>query len=266
MKADGWPVWQTFLGQYERASQMNPEQGRGLFCVALTGSVAAQAPEPAVALSVRPWRGVVGALDVLLDLSQRAEGPRVPALHRRLALAVICELAGSDAVLARGLAGLDLRQLLEPEAFLRAEAARRGWDALQARHLSWEDGLIDGVNGTEIVHSAALAIHGDGATLRRRVWQAEVAVLYPFLEDQRLQLLSRLRPYLRLPVETTYGRIDDICDLELGQLVYFLRGRNVPRELWRLLNLLTDMRHAPAHLRPVPVEYLFADELLRGDR
>ena len=75
-------------------------------------------------------------------------------------------------------------------------------------------------------------------------------------------MLPRLRPYLRLPVETTYGLVEDVHDLELGQLVYFTRGRNLPRELLRQLRLLTDMRHALAHVRPVPIEYLFVDEFL----
>jgi hypothetical protein len=261
-----WPAWRAFLGQYERACQMHPEQGRGLFCVPLTGEVAGQMPAPAVALSVRRWWGVVGAVDLLLDLSLHSDDRPAPALHRRLALAVACELSGTDAPLARSLARLELRQLLEPEDFLRAEAARRGWTAVLAGRPSWEDGIIDAVNGENVVHSVALAVRGDAAGLRRRIWQAEVAVLYPFLEEQRLQLLPRLRSYLRLPVETPYGPVDDIYDLELGQLVHFLRGRNLPREVWRLLNLLTDMRHALAHLRPVPVEYLFVDDLLRKPR
>ena len=144
-----WPGWRTFLSQYERACQMRPELGRGLFCVPLTGKAAGQVPEPAVALSVRRWWGVVGEIDLLLDLSLRADGRRMPALHRRLALAVACELSGTDAALARVLAELGLRQLLEPQEFLRAEAVRRGWDAAQARRPNWEDGLIDGVNGEE---------------------------------------------------------------------------------------------------------------------
>jgi hypothetical protein len=266
MTAACWPAWRAFLGQYERASQMYPEQGRGLFCVPLTGQVAGQVPEPGVALSVRRWWGVVGGLDLQLDLSLREDGRSMPALHRRLALAVACELSGTDAALARALAGLPLRQLLEPRDYLRAEAARRGWNAVQARQPCWEDGLIDRVGGEDTVHSVVLAMRGDDAALRRRLWQAEVAVLYPFLEKERLQLLPRLRPYLRLPVETTYGSVDNICDLELGQLVYFLRGRNLPRQLWRLLNLLADMRHALAHLRPVPLDCLFVDELLRESR
>jgi hypothetical protein len=188
----------------------------------------------------------------------------MPALHRQLTLAVACELAGTDAALARALAELELRELLQPTEFLRAEAGRRGWDAARAHRRCWEDGLLDAVDGGEVVHAAALAVCGDDAELRRRVWRAEIRVLYPFIEELRLRLLSRLRPYLRLPVETTYGLVDDVYDLELGQLVHFLRGRNLPRELWRLLNVLAGMRHALAHLRPVPVEYLFADELLRA--
>jgi hypothetical protein len=215
---------------------------------------------------VRQWRGIVGALDLQLDLWLHADSQPLPALHRRLTLAVACELAGTDAALARALAKLNLRQLLEPQGFLRAEAVKRGWHEAHARQPNWEEGLIDGINGEQVIHSVVLAILGDDTALRRRIWQAEISVLYPFLEKQRLALAPRLRHYLRLPVETTYGLVDNIYDLELGQLVHFLRGRNLPRELWRMLNFLTDMRHALAHVRPVPVEYLFAQELLQESR
>jgi hypothetical protein len=266
MTAACWPAWRDLLSQYERACQARPEQGRGLFCVPLTGNVG-RTPEPAVALRVLPWRSAVGGIDILLDLSMRENGEALSPLHRRLAQEVACELALTDAALARALHRLDLRTLLEPTEFLRAEAGRRGWDARLARQPSWEEGLLDVVDGEEVVHSAVLAIRGEDDELRRRVWRAEVRVLFPFLEEQRLRLLPRLRPHLRLPVQTTYGPVHDAFDLELGQLVHFLRGRNLPTGLWRQLTRLADMRHDLAHLRLVPVESLFAEELRApGDR
>ena len=90
-----------------------------------------------------------------------------------------------------------------------------------------------------------------------------MTVLYPFIEEQRGKIVPQVRSYVRLPVETTYGRVDDPEDLEVGQLLYFLRGKKIEARLWRLLSILTEMRHALAHLEPVPLRSLFADEVLR---
>jgi hypothetical protein len=106
---------------------------------------------------------------------------------------------------------------------------------------------------------------GNRAEVKRRVWRGQVAVLYPFIEEQRVKIVPQVRGYLRLPVETTYGRVDDPEDLEVGQLLYFLRGKNIHARLWRLLSILTDMRHALAHLEPVPLRSLLADDVLRTD-
>ncbi len=261
MDAAAWPVWREFLGQYQHACNSRSEWSRGLFCVPLAGSLAAEA-SPDVALTVRRWRGVVGPLDLGLDLARQMDGRAENPLHRKLRLALAVELAGPDAALARELAGLDLLTLIEPGDTLLRLAARRGW-AGNGRKPAWEAGTVDDFDGAEWVHAALQASQGDIAAVRRRVWRAEVGVLYPFLEEQRLRLVPQVRPYLRLPVETSYGTVREATDLELGQLVHFLHGRKVPPPLWRVLTRLRDMRHELAHLRPVPADCLFAEEVLR---
>jgi hypothetical protein len=257
-----WPVWREFISQYQHACNGRAEWSRGLFCVPLAGSLAVEAA-PDVALTVRRWRGVVGPLDLSLDLARQMDGRPENPLHRKLRLALALELAGPDAVLARELARLELLTLIEPTETLAQVAARRGWTADGREKPAWEAGMVDDFDGAEWVHAAVEARQGDVAAVRRRVWRAEVGVLYPFLEEQRLRLVPQVRPYLRLPVETSYGTVRDAADLELGQLVHFLHGRKVPQPLWRVLTRLRDMRHELAHLRPVPAECLFAEEILR---
>jgi hypothetical protein len=260
MEGRVWPVWRDFLGQYQHACNGRAEWSRGLFCLPLSGPLAAEAV-PDVALTVRRWRGVVGPLDLSLDLARLMDGRPENPLHRRLRVALALELAGPDAALARELARLDLLTLIEPQETLARVAVRRGWNG--DGKPAWENGMVDDFDGAEWVHAAVQAQRGDTAAVRRRVWRAEVGVLYPFLEEQRLRLIPQVRPYLRLPVETSYGTVRDASDLELGQLVYFLQGRKVPQPLWRVLTRLRDMRHELAHLRPVPAECLFAEEVLR---
>jgi hypothetical protein len=170
-------------------------------------------------------------------------------------VAVATELAGTDPILAAILAKLDLQTLLAPLSLLGDHARRQGFNVAVAARI---EEVFDGERRRP---SALAALAGDHAEIERRIWRAQVGILYPFIEVRRLDLVPRVRSLLDLPVETTYGRVSDPRELEVGQLVHFLRGRRVPRELWQLLNHLKDMRHALAHLKPVPVAALFAREL-----
>jgi hypothetical protein len=186
-------------------------------------------------------------------------------IHHRVALTVITELSGSDAHLAQYLAMQDLAAIMNPFEVLCTFAAERNWTSESMRKDAWEDGTSDILDGIQTVHSAAAAVLGNRAEITRRVWRGQVAVLYPFIEEKRVNIVPQVRSYLRFPVETTYGSVDNAEDLEVGQLLYFLRGKQVPPRLWRLLRLLTDMRHSLAHLEPVPIRALLAEEFLRVD-
>src|SRR5262249_20608804 len=157
----------------------------------------------------------------------------------------------------------DLRALLSPHDLLRAFASSRGWGAVTLPAPVVPDGRTDTLDGATVVHAAFAAARGDVAEVDRRVWRAGGGGRCPFTEERRLPALPRVRGLLHLPVETTYGTVTEAEELEVGQLLHFLRGRSVRPPLWRLLNLLKDMRHALAHLRPVAINHLFADELLR---
>ena len=102
---------------------------------------------------------------------------------------------------------------------------------------------------------------GDLDEIQHRIWRGQVTVLFAFVEEMRRRILPRVRSYLRLPVETTYGIVSDADDLEVGQLLYFLRGMRLPNKLWGQLKLLTDIRHSLAHLQPVSHETLCSEDL-----
>lgn len=259
-----WHSWQKFLTHYQHACQSCDPCDRSLFCLPVVGN-----PNPApladVALSVRRWEGMVRRLDMTLYLDRMLSLNFTHPLHRKVALAVITELAGSDAHLAQHLAKQELAAIMNPSEVLCHFAASRNWTSGSVRKAAWEAGTTDIVDGTPMLHSAAAVVMGNSAEVTRRVWRGQVTVLYPFIEEQRLKIIPQIRSYLRFPLETTYGRVDDAEDLEVGQLLYFLRGKRVPPRLWRLLNLLTDMRHALAHLEPVSFRSLLADEVVHAE-
>jgi hypothetical protein len=253
-----WPAWRDFLTRYQHACAGRLEEDRGLFCVPLPCSFGGPVT-PDVALSVRRWRDALGRSDLQLYLTRLLAGRPVPALHRQAAISVGTELASGDLQLARELAALELRDLLDPMVFLRDYGVRQGWGeepaGVHAGQARW-------VDGREVIHSAVLALKGDQTGLRHRIWRGQVGVVYPFIEEQRIALLPQVQGFLRFPLQTTYGIVHEIEDLEVGQLAHFLRATRLPQRLWRLLLTLTRMRHALAHLEAVPAECLFSPEVL----
>ena len=256
-----WDTWTAFLDQYQHACQSCDLLDRSLFCLSAVGNPTPP-PRADAALAVWRWQGRVDRLDMNLYID-RVLSSRFPhPLHHQVALSVVTELAGADAQLCQHLATQDLATIMAPFQCLKDFAVARGWTTASCEQPNWAEGTIDRVNGASMVHSAAIAARGDRVELRRRVWRGQVSVLYPFIEQQRINIIPLIRGYLRLPVETTYGKVDDAEDLEVGQLLYFLRGNRIPPRLWKLLSLLTEMRHALAHLQTVPLASLLADEIL----
>jgi hypothetical protein len=258
-----WPAWARFLDQYQHACQGRDEDRRALFCVPLVGPWPCE-PSANTTLAVLRWEGVVGRLDTMLYLDRLLAGSGPDGLLRRVVLAVGTELVGSDPALAVAIAANYLDALDDPFPLLGDFARERGWSTQSAAGRSWASGVWEEFDGSGRVHSAALAAAGLSTDIARRVWQGQVAVLYPFIEEQRVQLLPEVAGLLPLPVETTYGRVEQAIDLELGQLVHFLRDRRVPQDVWRRLQRLRDARHQLAHLRPLRVQDLAAGDWIDG--
>lgn len=256
-----WPVWSQFLTQFQHACAGRAKYDRGLFCVPVTTAVSPP-PVPESALCIQRWGGVVDRLDMTLYLDRAFDHRFDHPLHHRLAVAVAAELAGTDAELARRLAEQDLSTLTDPVEFLTDFASQRGWVGDAGRLPNWQDGSSDLIDGVCTPHSAAVAALGQRSEILRRVWRGQVGVLFPVIEEIRLQIAPQVGAFLRFPIETTYGSVQCVEDLEVGQLVHFLRGKKVPPRVWQLLNLLRDMRHSLAHLRPVSPSTLCAEELL----
>ena len=85
----------------------------------------------------------------------------------------------------------------------------------------WALGTSSTVEGHQEPHPALEALV-DG--IERRLWHAQVTVLFPLIEEHRLRLVARLRPHLRVPFETPFGVITDPRDLEIGHLLHQIRA------------------------------------------
>ncbi len=245
-----WPVWCDFLRQLRRELVALPEQDRPAFCIRVPMRV--RLPDEEIGLSIKRFRGVVGKVDVQTVVREARVSQRggCSGVAEEIAVGVAVALSGADLSLAEHLARLELRELLEPRAALVEYATMQPWIG-DSSVPTWECGTLDCVDGEEVKHIASIGLSDGGAALDRAVWEGQLPALFPYIERRRLDLLRILEAMIRLPVETQYGVVSDLADLEIGPLVYLLRGRPVPRSQWLELTALRDARHQLAHLKPL---------------
>jgi hypothetical protein len=258
-----WPRWRDFIVEYSYLCRCRAEHERAVFCMPLRGAKATALPAEDVTCSVHVWRGVLDRIDIMLLLSHLLADRSLPRLFAKLWIAVGAELAGTDAALAIRLAAAELSTIFSPKALLEAVARERGWSARsESGEAEWALGEADILDGKLVRHSARVVLDVGGAEeIERRVWQGQVGVLFPFLEDQRLDMLERLGRNLHVPFETTFGVITDVRDFELSHLLYQARKTNVDQLTRTRLARLTAIRHRLAHIEAVPYEELIAPEL-----
>jgi hypothetical protein len=139
-------------------------------------------------------------------------------------------------------------------ACLRALAEVRGWSPDLPGDVAWGAGALETIEEADFVHSSLAALQGRADLLDRRIWQAEVAVLFPFLEQSRLDIVSELSGELEVPFETPFGTVTDARDLELGQILRQLQRRGRAAHVFSRIERLTRVRHALAHGEPARPE------------
>ena len=252
---ESWPAWRASLGRFAHTCRSVDERWRPRLCLLRhpdpreAGAGATLPDEPTVVRHA--WRGRVDRLDVQLYVARRA-AKAAPAnesqadaelrtLRHRLKVAVAAELAGSCRQTADLFADAAEADLFDPLPLLRQLAASRDWSATD---LSWARGQLDEIEGATFPHSAALAATGDEGQIRRRVWRGQVAVLFPFIEDRRVDLVLNLR----LPKE-----VGDPMSLEIGELAFQVQqnAARFPERVRGYVRELRELRNELAHLNPV---------------
>ena len=255
-----WKRWKSFLEEYADLCRNKSEDERSLFCVSLTGVLVEELSGQDIALSVRTWRNITDQLDMSLYLSQLLPDNGIPKLLRRLRIAIVTELAGSDPEVSRMLIQLDLDSLLTPHSHLMEFAQRRGWNESVSKQPQWHEGQFDILEGRLFIHSAVLVASGNAnAEINRRIWRAQVGVLFPYVEEQRIWLLEELQNSLIVPFKTDYGVIDNIEDLEIGHILYQISNstKQIRQDTYQLLHTLVAVRKEIAHLKTVSSKLLY---------
>ena len=254
-----WRVWKDFLEGYTHLLRSVPQFRPSLFVVPLIGDLIPPAED--VCLSVQYWRGCVRYFDMLLFASGLLGAKHLPDLHRQLAVSATANVALWDPAVAVRLAAEDIKTILAPQPVLREIAIERGWE-MGVTSLAWYKGTSDSMDGRDRIHSAILA--ADGNEIGRRIWRAQVSVLFPYIEECRQDILGRLGKVLRVPYQTPFGTITNIYDLEIGHIDNQIKtgGISAPPELCGMISRLREIRNALAHSETLDSESALAKEIL----
>ncbi len=247
-----WTEWKEFISSYEHEIRSNPGN-HGVFCLSLSAEQIRDELPQDVALRLHKWYGVSGSLDMSLFTAQILRNSGLTPLRYRLYTALCAELAGYDPVLAQHLASLDLGQLLNPMEKLLEYAINNRWDKVTTENPCWENGLMDSIDDRKFTHSAVLALNGDQIEINNRIWRAQVAVLFPYIEDLRQRLLPSIKRFIKLPIVTEYGDIiSQYEDMEVGRIHHHIRRTAISKQVVNLFECLKTIRHAIAHLESIP--------------
>jgi hypothetical protein len=241
--ADDWPRWRAFLDEFQHAGLHLPLMRRPLFVVPLEGDRSREPPRADAGLAWHAWDGSVDALDMGCFSAALVRRWDLSPAGRALAAAVVAELALFDPTLAVRLATTDLDTLLAPEALLARHAEERGWSAATptAPHL--------GTAGTIEIEHRHSALEALNAGVGPRIWRAQVAVLFPRIEEYR----QRLAAMLMATASGGNGTRRPLAELEIGPMARAVRRwpHLLPPRERAGLDACAAARNALAHRKPL---------------
>jgi len=250
-------VWLNFLLEFADITRRQPLPSRSVILLLVPPDFRGRMPEN-VMIRQYSFEGVVSPVDMLINANQQISDTQKSVVLRNLRIQLCMELSLWDFELCNELSSCSLSELIEPIDRLKRYAEKVGFQELVSE--GDNDRLIKAgargqFEGEERFHSAILAlIDGDPRTINRRVWRAQLRVLYPFVEECRQNILDQYASFIKLPHTRKYGeKVESLQEMEIGDIKVNLdqnlqqhrRLKNFIRNLWKI-------RKALAHQDVVP--------------
>jgi hypothetical protein len=261
-----WELWKEFFSDYGQACQHFPVGRRTVFCVPLSGTLATPAMFRDPLWSQYLWRGVVSSLDMLLFTSSMLQERSITPLQKRVAISVIAKLALWDPEICERLVMAELEEMLNPMRILREVASERKWgpELYGTNLLSWEKGMKDQVDRRWMTHSSILAFETSHKEVNRRIWNAEMSVLLPMVEEGRQNIIETYGENLQIPWQANkHKAIYDLYDLEINHIKNQIHRHVATLDVatQRLVHELTEIRNCLSHLKTISMEMLESEIL-----
>jgi hypothetical protein len=264
--------WWQFLQEFAHVSRMCSPSYRTVFCVVASGSLGLETSASDVLLSKHWWWNTVARLDMALYVRNRMLHSGVSGT---LAEPIIAELSGFDADLAAVLAAEQASTCEDWSNHLATYGRMRQWEAFVggASNLAtlvsqlsspldlppelrecWARGMLNWISGEGLhVHSAVVAFNGAAREVCRRIWRAQVRLILPYVDEQRIAVCAYLlRRYGLAQLGLVVSSKDEAYgQLEIGDLKHLLdtKFRNEHSVVRELVHWLHYIRNQIAHLQ-----------------
>lgn len=249
--SESWNAWTSFLQIFAELNRTVDELNRNVFLVT---SVDARNKLPnELLLSERRIEGFIRLEDPFFHAAQIAEPDDRDGLWRRIRMNICSEIAQWDFRLCELLCDLPTEDLLDPFDWLRSYGSDERWGGLSEtsdHEILRQHGLLFSIGRDEIRHSAFLALNGNKDEIARRVWIAQVRVLFPIIEEQRMRLIRMLRVHDPVTIKAWEDELEIAGDLEIGVLSFRMsRSRRFKQGLTDFAFKLKIIRNKLAHLQ-----------------
>lgn len=228
--------WTHVLAEFAAQSLQTDEGGAVLFL--------GNADVPGLARL--DWSGRLRRADALIWAEFAVPSGR-NEIVQRLAVDLAVELCGWRLDLVADLVSQRQEDILDP----------MGW---MERNLDQASAATATFGASEFACPLNLMAKGETAELRRRIWTAQLSVLFPWIEGHRQTLIERYRKHLHLDEHLRALGVNSVDDIELGGLRRQL-GRIVVREEADRLASLANLRNDLAHRKPIsPADFIMASQ------
>ncbi len=260
-----WPLWKEFLTEYEHACRSTSLVDRTLFCVPLIGELALKPIKKEACIVHHSWENIISYFDMLLYTLQCFHSKPLKDLQKKISVGITTNIALWDPEIAERLSYEKIDVILNPVSFLKSIARERNWENKETtlERLKWHKGMIDKIDGEEKIHSAVLSLNDPYKEIERRIWNAEVGIIFPFIEECRRKILENYGGLLEIPFTTRFGeKIKELRDLEIGHIESQILGNEIQIDfkIKRNISRLRELRNSLSHLLPVDPELLIDKE------
>lgn len=255
-------AWLDFLGEYQSACKELSTSERPLFCLQLGRSTSRTVKED-VCLSYFRWNAVIS----LNDMRYFAESFYIPfngpLIIRKIITELAVQLSTWDTILCQELLTYGIELALKTQEVL-FECLRDFKIIGDSNEDLFRKGLLDDFDTEKKKHISVVLHIGEAEELILRIWKAELIVLMPFIEEERIRLIKEIGTRLRIPHEVKDGLpIENPLDLEYGHLKVQIEkyGVAVTQNQRSRILLYCAIRNKLAHLEPI--ESFQLHELIR---
>lgn len=260
--SDRWGAWAHFMTEYEAASRVVSKFDRPLVVAVVSGVPLSGFLERAPALLTTPWQDVIGELDLLIFVREGMRNRHYEGSKGKLLSRIVAKLALWDFELAEYLVSIDERKLFDPVVALTAASNALGWVDVPAA--TWEAGGKIRFDGFDLEHPfVLLADKSNHGVLTERLWQAQAGELLPLIELRRRYWVTRMTPLVKLPITVNDSGVNDLDDLEIGELAYVARSKKLNSTIQQATETLRRYRNKLAHIETLDYVEAF-DPDLRG--